>query len=274
MLNSLARPANGVSRFFANVHAADPTRAIRAVVDLMGSANFSPVSVLEFQRMTGRAQIGIAEFWRTMLFGNWSHFTPGRSAAINIYDITSRDEREHFLLLVLLSWLRLCASEIPEHIAGIQEALAEMQMWGFTVSQTEIGIRRAVAFRLIEVANPNYRNLSDQKNLDAGKIRLTTVGAYYVNNLIPDFSYFDAMSTDTPILDINIEKEIIDEIESTALECKLKRADALRKYLTETWARMQLTIPYFSWGEVMEGANASFERISRIVESRRKSREP
>ena len=81
-----------------------------------------------------------------------------------------------------------------------------MQEWSFTPEATEAALRRANNKKLLE--SPRRVTFDEDEGGLLGDMpeyfRISTIGAYHLLRWITEFSYLDAVSYDTPILDREI----------------------------------------------------------------------
>ena len=95
---------------------------------------------------------------------------------------------------------------------------------------------------------------------------ISTIGAYHLLRWITEFSYLDAMSYDTPILDREIHDALSPQIASFAIADRLERARTFRKYLSKAWHSSNLAPSYFDWASLLAAGEESFARVKNATE--------
>jgi hypothetical protein len=211
--------------------------ALEYLSAFIGSGYVDAERVLEVTRSGRTYAIPMHEFLRSIIFGDFEFFDPEASRILNLFDISEGDEREHFLLPLLLAEVKRAGTSSVE--AGFVDAgslYAEAQKWGFRDVQVEWQLRRAVARGLLD---------TPPDRADEGPFRITSIGAYMTERLVSVFSYVDAMVVDTPILDPTA-RSLIRDVRS--IEDRLARATAFKTYLDDSWSGFPLpaSLP-FDW---------------------------
>ena len=142
-----------------------------------------------------------------------------------------------------------------------------MQDWGFTPNATEASLRRANNKKLIET--PQRVTFDEDEGGLIGEMpdcfRITTIGAYHLLRWIGEFSYLDAMSYDTPILEKEIFEHLSPKIASFKISDRLDRARTFRRYLNKAWRRSKLSPQYFNWLTSSASGKRSFWRVELAV---------
>lgn len=62
------------------------------------SGHFNAAKILSKHEERGRYTISVQEFTRAVIFGDHEHYDPSTSPIANLFDISTPDGREHFLL--------------------------------------------------------------------------------------------------------------------------------------------------------------------------------
>jgi hypothetical protein len=140
---------------------------------------------------------------RAIIYGDFEHYEPSASPITNIFDISSPDGREHFLLPNILAFVETTGRSEQEGFVEAHQVHDFCQSLGFFPSQIETALRKAVANRLLD-ASPLF---TDDPPL---AFRITTAGSYTYRELPHLFFYLDAMTVDTPIVDRDVKGHILD----------------------------------------------------------------
>lgn len=253
----------------ANITGGNIRAVIEFVVKFIGSPNVDVEKIIRIMREDGRYLIPIHEFSKAAILGDFSHYNPDSSMAMNLFDLQYPDEREHFLALMILGFLQW--SESPKDKDGFTTAddvISEMQGWGFLQRQTEGKLRRLTNRRLIE--SSERVTFEEDESLDLiGDIpfafRLTSVGVYHIKNWAGIFAYLDAMVFDTPIFTQDAFEDIRGQLDGFSIGTRLQRTKRFRDYLTGVWNSSNLSPSYFNWSATVARGNDNFNRVEGAV---------
>lgn len=81
---------------------------------------------------TGRYDIPLHEFAKVAILGDCAHFNPASSIALNVFDVSFPDQREHFLALLILGLLNHeGAHRNLKQFVRSEVLISEMQDCGF-----------------------------------------------------------------------------------------------------------------------------------------------
>jgi len=241
--------------FIDNLCGGNVRVALDFIHAFIGSGHVNTRKILENYRDSGSYLIPLHEFLRAVIYGDHEHFDPDGSPIVNVFDISSIDGREHFLLLIMLAQLDRW-SETSGSDGYIAEApiIEFCQSLGFQAAQIQFALSRAQAKKLIE-ANTK---LTEADNKATPFWRITSVGAYYYKKLGARFEFVDAMIVDTPITDASIRGRILHV--SNIADCLL-RWRILLSYLNEQWHMILGQGLAFDFAPIHE---AVLEQIRRI----------
>jgi hypothetical protein len=252
---------------------------IRAVIDLVtkfiGSPNVDADKIISIMQEQSTYRIPVHEFSKSALLGEYSHYSPDSSIAMNVFDVRFPDEREHFLVPMVIGYLNYDGPHRNrEGFVACDEILAEMQNWGFNQQQTESALRRTTNKRLIETTERVTfdEDITGLIGDMPAAFRLTTVGAYHLLKWAPTFAYLDAMAFDTPIFEAATLDDLSKEAESFDIRERYRRTMEFKKYLNTVWHNSNLAPPYFDWLGLLPIGQASFESVRRFVERHSKHR--
>lgn len=203
--------------------------AMTFLSSFVGSGYVSTQRILDAAAVGDIYNIPIHEFLRSIIFGDYDYYDPRASEICNLFDITSDDGREHFLLSLMLAHVqRLGETAGGDGFVDVSELYDLAQGLGFLQEQVGPHIQRALAKRLLEA--PQGRGAG-------GPLRITTVGSYMYKSMIRQFSYVDAMIVDTPVVDVQVRTRIGD---AKTISDRLSRAVIFRNYLDGQWGLLQL----------------------------------
>lgn len=222
-----------------NMSGGNTRLALEYLSSFIGSGYVDTSRILQVAAVGDVYTIPVHEFMRSIIFGEHDLFDPRTSRILNVFDISIGDEREHFLLPLLLAYIQATGESSGQ--AGFVDAelvYAEGAKWGFTPDQIGWQLDRAAVKKLIDV-NPGDGT--------ARPFRITSVGAYMHREMVTMFSYADAMIVDTPIIDPSTRSLIRDV---RPILDRLDRADYFCDYLDEAWSSFPAPESLaFDWNE-------------------------
>uniref|UniRef100_UPI00261AB484 hypothetical protein n=1 Tax=uncultured Rhizobium sp. TaxID=155567 RepID=UPI00261AB484 len=220
--------------------------------------------------------IPIHEFSKAAILGEYSHYVSETSLAMNVFDVQTADRKEHFLCIMILTYL--LSSGVRKDRDGFvntNNIVQEMQRWGFVPDQTENGLRKLTNKRLIETTE----RITFEEDLLGlvGEVpngfRPTSIGVYHVRRWIGRFSYLDAMVFDTPIFDEQVREFISSKLGSFDISDRYERTVAFRDYLSASWEASSLRPEYFDWKESVREGMRDFGIVN-WAKGRRKTSRP
>ena len=259
-----------IREILANITGGNIRAVIEFVVKVIGSPNVDVHKIIRILKTEGRYLIPLHEFSKAAILGDYSHYNPDSSMAMNLFDVQYPDEREHFLALMILEFL--CWAESPKNKDGftaVEEILAEMQGWNFVPRQIESKLRRLTNRRLIESSERITFEEDDTSEL-IGKMpfafRNTSVGVYHIKRWAGIFAYLDGMVFDTPIFHQESFARIRKELEEFTIDKRLQRTKSFREYLTGVWNASDLSPAYFDWKATVGLGDEHFQRVENAVQ--------
>ena len=236
------------------------------VRNFFGSGHVDTPKIVQLYRYDDYT-IPVHEFLRAVIFGDAAHYDPKQSPIANLFDLRTLDRREHFLMPALLGYLYAPGTDCTEEgFVPARLVYEKFQTAGFTPEQIDFALVRAHDKKLVETG---ARREPELGMIEPNTIRVTSVGAYHILTLTYQFSYFDAVIVDTPILDADIARTIGD---SDDIRDRLKRAERFREYLDESWLRMPAVPGVFDWNAISAELVRSIRRIRESVERKHAER--
>jgi Cdc6-like AAA superfamily ATPase len=215
---------NALVEFLENMSGGNIRLALEYLSAFIGSGYVDTERILRVAGQGDVYTIPVHEFVRAIVNGENDLYDPRSSRIVNIFDVSIGDEREHFLMPLLLAYLQTEGESAGADGFVSNEILyPAVQSWGFLPEQVKWHLDRGVTHGLIE---------TDPGKEDVGPYRVTSVGAYMQKQMITLFSYVDAMIVDTPIFDPTVRSKILDV---RAIEDRLDRASAFKAYLDRIW---------------------------------------
>ena len=257
--------------FLSNITGGNIRAAIEFVTGFIGSPNVDVEKIIRIMNDEGKYRIPLHEFTKSALLGDYSHYNPDTSIAMNIYDISSADSSEHFLKPILLAFLENPEENLDnDGFCLTEKLLDELQSLGFTSDQISYSLRKCTNKKLIETS----QRVTFEEDVNGDLIgdmpdsfRITTIGAYHLKKWLSVFTYFDAMVFDTPILDNAIREELMKNLDSFAIDCRYKRAIKFKEYLKGVWVNLPNKPSYFNFYELISDGSQTFKTVKRAVDN-------
>jgi len=258
-LDSIQRN-NDLVEFIDNICGGNIRLALDLLKSFFGSGHADTEKMVNIYNDSGSYYIPIHEFIRAVIYGDSEHYDSSRSRIANIFDVSSSDEKEHFLLPIILGFLAKQASESREGFVDTEHVFQHAQGFGFIPEQIDKALQRAENHKLIHFSARGNSN-DDPMPL---KMRISSNGAYQVNTLCKFFVYLDAIIVDLPIFN----KEIRADVKNVFyIKDRLNRAQLVLEYLDDQWAKLDDRDSYFNWSMVRKEISNDINIIrNRITE--------
>ena len=141
--------------------------------------------------------------------------------------------------------------------------------FGYTADQIDFGIIRAYRKKLIETSA--RQPVEDTKQVQMPRsFRITTIGIYHATRLPTMFTYTDAMVVDTPIVDYDARKKMIDVERITD---RIERGRHFANYLDTQWSKVAPGAQaVFDWPSLSQALKINIDDVAkRANQVRRRS---
>lgn len=228
--------------FLDNISSGNIRLALDLVRQFFGSGHINTEKIIQIYKASNQYYIPLHEFLRSVIYGDSEYYDPPKSCITNIFDITTLDPKEHFLIHIMINFLNNEGRQRNQHgFVAISQVYDKLQGLGYMSQQIDSAIVQSSRNKLIETEA--RKTLAMPQPMPA-LLRTTSVGLYHVDQLTRLFSYVDAMIVDTPILDKKTRESIYDV---KAIEDRLNRAEIFRNYLNEQWNTFDNTNLEFDW---------------------------
>ena len=267
LIESLERDAR-LFEFLDNISGGNVRQALQLLTGFIGTGHVNTRKMLERYNISGRYHVPPHEMIRAVMYGDSIQYDPSRSVIANVFDISSRDGHEHFIVPLLIGVLDRAIGVVKKDGFVETEFLYEsMQKMGFTPDQVDFSLARALDKKLIQSSGRLIPNRGDKL---PQSLRPTPSGLYHVYRLAGLFQYLDAVVVDTPILDVSVRENIknVDEIGD-----RLIRAESFVAYLTSCWKELASRAVGFDWTEnhdaLLEEINSIRWRQARVSSANR-----
>lgn len=235
---------------------------VRLALDILkvflGSGHVNTKKIIDIYRESGRYTIAPHEFLRAIIYGDQVYYDPNRSIIANLFDVTTQDPREHFLMPIALSQLEYWLNEDKKdgYIENIK-FYNHLQGLGYTVSQVDQCLIRAENHKLIEFSS---RQSPTEQAKNPPSLRVTAIGLYHVQRLISLFAYIDAVTVDMPIIAIsNVDTPFLQD--ASTISERADRALLFCDYLDEQWTKVTVAADPFDWAQISENLHREIRRL-------------
>jgi GTPase SAR1 family protein len=258
-----------IRQFLSNITGGNTRAVIELITSFCGSPNVDARKIVDIERETGRYLVPLHEFTKHALLGEYSYYNTYSSlVAMNIYDVSVPDPREHFLAPLIVGYLgsNLGIRDNDGFVLG--SAIAhEMVKLSYSEEQVKFCLRRLASKRLIETPYMHYKEVAVEDSVSpmGFHYRATSIGLYHIRYWGGSFAFLDAMSIDTPIFDERARDAVVAEAASLDIARRFKKAIAFQDYLVNRWLLANIEPGYFDFRVLVDGQKASFETVGSIV---------
>ncbi len=245
-----------LTEFVENLSGGNVRSALEYLNTFVGSGHVDVQKIFDIVGKTKHYYVPLHEFVRAIMYGDYRYYHPARSPIANVFEISTPDRREHFLLPMILSYVER-SGEVgdQEGFVDVERIMAFSQELGFLPAQIEFALRHATQRRLLQ-GSP--RTQQDGRR----RYRITTVGAYTYKKLMGSFVYLDAVVVDTPIADPEIAAKVDD---CGDIRDRLSRAKIFAAYLDACWDETKSSGEPFDWHDARASLAQEYERIERTI---------
>lgn len=260
--------SNELAEFLENITNGNVRSAIELIVTFIGSPNVDVEKIINIVKTDKNYRIPLHEFTKQAILGDFSHYEPESSRAMNVYDVNYPDQNEHFLALITLAYLD-CATTPKDKDSFVMTntIVSEFHDRGFTLEQIENMLRQMTNKKLIETSQ-RVTFEEDESGLKGdlpSMFRITAVGIYHLKRWCAEFTYLDAMLFDTPIFSSDVSDDILKSLESFTISDRFRRTSLFKQYLINVWNEFRNKPPYFSFSDTLIANNSEFEKVSLVV---------
>ena len=261
MLLRSFRRSDELIEFIDNLSGGNTRKALELITAFIGSGHVDAEKILNAAG-SGSYNIPIHEFTRAVTFGDFEHYDPTASPVVNLFDISSPDGKEHFLLGNILGFIQRSGDIGAEGFVEAAKIYDFCQSLGFVPSQIDFALERARFKNLLETT-PRFSAGPPES------YRITTAGAYTFKQLPKEFSYVDAMIVDTPIVDTEYRTRIVN-VEHIGL--RLDRMGLFIKYLDKQYSALKSKPVVFDWPSVSRTIQSTVNHVRQIGRQRQAGR--
>lgn len=261
-LNSL-KVNRELSECIDNISGGNIRLALDLVREFFGSGHVDTQKIVDIQRddIERGYTVPLHEFLRAVIFGDNVYYEPNRSTIANLFDISSNDGKEHFILPLLIGLIHSLGSlAFGDGFVDTSTVYEHLQGAGFTADQIDQALVKSTRKKLVETT---ARLIPQIGQLMPHTLRVTTLGLYHIDRLCSRFEYIDAVIIDTPILSHDVRESIYDVFK---IDSRLVRAECFRKYLDSQWKQIHIQGLGFDWSNTSKKLKGQMERIYSSLE--------
>lgn len=253
-----------------NISGGNIRKALDFFRSFLSSGHVDTEKILKIIVKDGKYQVPLHEFLRAIIYGDSKYYDNDRSPIVNLFDLSTYDPKEHFLLCVLLSLLQSLSKTGDKtgfvETASLVKALHDL---GYIPEQIEFGLHRAVMHQLVDVTGRSKYMLSFSMEKEIPEaLRLTTVGAYHIKKLIHFFTYHSAIIVDTPILIPDFRDKIYN-VEEEDIKVRLDTCEIFIDYLDTQWEKSNIASEVFDWSKESRFARDDIFRVRNKAKPRK-----
>ena len=255
--------------FLINITGGNVRSVLEFITKFIGNGNVDANKIIRIMKEQGKYYIPIHEFTKAALLGDFSHYDPKSSIAMNVFDISYPDKNEYFLCLIALAYLNFQDSpKDKDNFMDSQALFDELQSLGYSSEQIETCITKMINKKIIDTSERiTFKESSSRINPSPNLLRISSVGAYHFLKWVGDFTYLDAMLFDTPILDASVNQKLLDNIDGFDISIRYLRAVIFRDYLLDCWKDIDIKPIYFDFSQLVDENSNSFEKVNSFVDS-------
>ena len=142
-----------IYEFLSNITGGNIREAIDLITKFIGNPNVDAIKIIEKVNSGNDYIIPLHEFSKNALLGDYSHYSPNNSLALNVFDVFNPDSSEHFLDPILLSFLKKPNKLFNnESFCNANIIIEELQGFGFQLNSIQNTLRRCTNKKLIETS--------------------------------------------------------------------------------------------------------------------------
>lgn len=231
-----------LAELIENIASGNVRHALDLVQQFLGSGHVDTEKIVRIFSEQGEYTVPLHEFLRAVIYGDSEHYDPSRSNVANLFDVSSHDEREHFILPIIISVLAdWSGAGVRNGFVETSLLYARIQGLGFRPEQVDAALVRAHRHKMVETS---ARRTPEPGQEMPPSFRVTSVGLYHTRRLAGLFTYLDAIAVDLPVFDSEVRDRIQD---AGGIHARLDRALIVCDYLDDVWRRMPAVTSSFVW---------------------------
>ena len=253
-----ARKRHGIIPLLEAVSNGNIRRLLDLARAILCSGHLDTKKILGIIQKDGNYTVPDFEGVKALLYGEYKHYYGAESPFINLFDILHAQHMEHFLSLCALHYLSRSAVDGPSRgFTARREITAYLSGLGFSLQATDEALRRLEAKQLIATAI-----LPAEGDTDHRRFRLTSLGNFHLHYLCNVFQYLDAMTLDTPVLDAEVRKHMVD---TNSIHERVQRTKEFLKYLDHSAAHIRDDAILSFWRQHSSEARSGIAEVEKRI---------
>jgi hypothetical protein len=224
--------------------------------------------------------IPIWEFFKSVALDSNFYYETNKSKIVNLF-YPSKSNTNHFTKIRLLNYLfsKLNKSSKKVDYFAVSEISIEFLKAGYSLDIIQEELQELFEYKMISTSEYSEDVEEDYKIIPTTLISITSVGVYYLKNLLNRFHYLDLVLEDTPIYDNESFKELCrlfpdsDEQGNRNLEQRKLTIEMFLIYLKNEEKKDKKFISNFDDDNIMfdiqaylkNGVSKDFVRIDKVI---------
>lgn len=207
------RVGRDILRFINNISGGDMRQALRHFNTFVTSGKTDIDEMINIELSVPpdspphyHYQIPLHHIVRSIILGNYLHYTSSHSNIVNLYQVNPQYTNSHFIHLKILDYLLRRTNyfvALEPGFVDIDQIITAAEIGGINQRAIEDSLKKLSHYGLVE-----YNNQNKDGYETAVYVRITDMGKYYIERLINTFSYSELMLGDTPICGRNTIQEL------------------------------------------------------------------
>lgn len=242
--------------FIENISNGNIRKSIELIKKFFGSGHVDTEKILSFVEKQGTYTVPIHEILRSVIFGDSKYYSPTNSEIVNLFDVRNYDEKEHFIIPIILGLLTdYSMNNRNQGFLTINDLYSFVQRQGFLPSAIDSALNFMYAKGLFETSEKGNALSTANSSL---MIRATSSAIYHLNYLSNNFTYIDAIIVDVPIFDDETRSKIFNDFDITQ---RMERAIVFTNYLDNIWTKNKFHNTHFIWTQKSHDIRTEVEKI-------------
>lgn len=248
-----ARRRNGIIPLLEALSNGNIRRLLEFARKVLCSGHLDTRKILEIICTEGNYVVPDYEGIKALLYGEYMQYYAVESPFINVFDAMNDNKVEHFAILSILGYLSRVGSTPLTTYTSMRDVVAYANGIGYSVSDIVSRTEALVEKQLVDVMPNTVSHTAVDK-----KIRITSLGLFHLHNLPSIFQYLDAMTIDTPIMDIDVRRLIFDTVR---IRERLNRTSAFIDYLDDCSKLVRCQFVREQWDRLSADAKDGISEI-------------
>lgn len=242
--------------FIENISNGNIRKSIELIKKFFGSGHVNTEKILQIIDQNKKYIVPVHEILRSVIFGDNVYYNPTNSEIINLFDVRNYDEKEHFIVPIILGLLNDYSINSRNHgFISINDLYAYVQRQEFIPSAIDSALNFMYAKELFETSEKgNILNTINSSLM----IRATSSAIYHLSHLINNFAYIDAIIVDVPIFDDATREKIFNDFD---INKRIEKVIVFSDYLDKIWTKHKFHSTHFIWTQKSHDIRLEIEKI-------------